>query len=503
MNPEAWAYIHHLFFAEKLPKRLIARKLSMDIKTIRRALKKNTFSRGRATPRGSKLDPFKDPIQDLLKKYPGISGVRICQEIKKIGYAGGISILHDYLRTQRPAPKAFLHIQTLPAEEAQVDWAYAGTIPAGPTPHKVYCFLLVLSFSSLLYLEFFPSPSLENFLTGHLHAFHFLQGVPKKIRYDNLPSVVRSRLGATLQFNPRFFDFAKHYLFDPSVCNLNSPHEKGIVERHVRYVKKNLLAGRTFSSLTDLNHQGFLWRDQVANCRLHGTTRKRPIDLFQDQEQTLLLPLPAIDYDPRLLASVKSSSQGLIKFESNRYSVPFPYANQMLTLKANAQEVWIYDQEELVAQHRRCLQKYQLVEDPRHSQGLLKSRPKAADFKHRDLLLALGDDAQRYLAALSKTELHLTTQLQKIADLINLFGTAEVKAAIDQALAYQALGHDYLKNIILANRRKRAAPPPLGTPSSRINPDLVRSTWVEERNPKIYDDHFQPEEEPNDESGET
>ncbi len=502
MNLETWAYLHHLFFAEKLPKRLIARKLGMDIKTIRRALKKNNFSQGQAAPRGSKLDAFKDQIQDLLGKYPGISGVRICQEIKKIGYAGGISILHDYLRPQRPRPQAFLHIQTLPAEEAQVDWAYAGTIPAEPSPHKVYCFLLVLSFSSLLYLEFFPSQSLENFLTGHLHAFRFLQGVPKKIRYDNLPSVVRSRLGTTLQFNPRFLDFAKHYLFDPSVCNLNSPHEKGVVERHVRYMKKNLLAGRTFSSLTDLNDQGFLWRDQVANCRLHGTTRQRPIDLFREQEQAFLIPLPAIDYDTRTLAQVKSSSQGLVKFDSNRYSVPFTYANKMLTLKADAHEVWIYDQEELIAQHRRCLQKYQLVEDPRHSKGLLRARPKAAYFKNRDLLLALGNGAQRYLAALSKTELHLTSQLKKIAALLHLFGTAEVKAAIDQALTYNAFGHDYLKNIILANRRKRAAPAPLGTPSSRINPDLVRSTWVEERNPKIYDDHFQTEE-PHDESGET
>jgi transposase len=186
MNPETWAYIHHLFFAEKLPKKLIARKLGLDIKTVRRALKKNTFSQEHTGPRGSKLDAFKDKIHDLLNNYPGMSGERICEEIKKIGYAGGISILRDYLRSHRPTPKAFLHIQTAPGEEAQVDWAYAGTIPAEPAPHKVYCFLLVLSFSSLLYLEFFPSQSFENFLTGHLHAFRFLQGVPSEGKGDAL-----------------------------------------------------------------------------------------------------------------------------------------------------------------------------------------------------------------------------------------------------------------------------------------------------------------------------
>ena len=166
----------------------------------------------------------------------------------------------------------------------------------------------------------------------------------------------------------------------------------------------------------------------------------------------------------------------------------------MLTLKANTHEVWIYDQEQLIAQHRRSLQKYQLIEDPRHSQGLLKSRPKGAYFKHRDLLLTLGEPAQQYLAALSNTELPLAHQLKKIATLFDLFGPAEVQTAIRQALAYNAFGHDYLKNIILANRRKQNTPAPLGTPSSRINPDLVRSTWVEERNPKIYDDRFHTEE---------
>ncbi len=80
MNPETWAYIHHLFFAEKLPKKLIARKLGLDIKTIRRALKKNTFSQKHTGPRGSKLDTFKDKIHDLLKNYPGMSGERIGED---------------------------------------------------------------------------------------------------------------------------------------------------------------------------------------------------------------------------------------------------------------------------------------------------------------------------------------------------------------------------------------------------------------------------------------
>jgi transposase len=97
--------------------------------------------------------------------------------------------------------------------------------------------------------------SIENFPAGRLHAFHYFQGVAKRIRYDNLKSVVVNRIGPNIQFNRRFLDFAAHCLFDPSACNIRSPHEKGSVENAVRYIKNNFLAGRTFGSPTDCNQQ--------------------------------------------------------------------------------------------------------------------------------------------------------------------------------------------------------------------------------------------------------
>jgi len=484
---ETWASIRHLYHVEKLPKKAIARELGIDPKTVRRTLKQETFSRTPSQPRASKLDTFKEKIGEILNRYRTISAVRIHEEIQKLGYSGGISILRDYLRPLRTSSsKTFLHIQTTPGEEAQVDWAYAGKISS----QSVYCFVMVLSFSRMLYLQFFPSQTIEHFMTGHLRAFHFFQGVVKKIRYDNLASVVLHRIGSAIQFNPRFLAFSAHYLFDPSPCNVKSPHEKGRVEKTIAYVKSNFLSGRTFLSLTDLNLQACSWRDQVANCRIHGATRTRPIDLFEQQEKSLLIPLPKIDFDTRLIRGVKSTSQSLAQFETNRYSVPFAYASRMLTLKADDQWVSLYDKEKLIAQHQRSNQKYQVLEDPRHYKGLLSSRPHGAYFKERDALLALGDIAHHYVQLLTKTELRLPPQIKKIIQLVDLYGKTEVLAAMEHALNHHALGHDYLRNIIQANRRKRASSPPLGSPSSKINPDLVRSTWVEERDPSLYDAHF-------------
>jgi transposase len=490
MNPETWGHIHYLFTIEKLPKKVIARSLGLSPKTIRRTLKKKTFQTA-GKPRASKLDPFKDKISALRADYPGLSGLRFLEEIRKLGYPGGISILREHLALLPKPPRVFLHIQTAPAEEAQVDWTFAGTIGS----QRIVAFLLVLSYSSLLFVKFFPAQSLEYFLAGHLQAFHFLQGVPKKIRYDNLKSVVLGRFGPAVQFNARFLDFARYYCFDPSLCNPKQPHEKGRVERAARYLKENFLAGRSFVSLTDINQQVARWLEQEANCRIHGSTRQKPVERFQ-AEQSLLTPLPPQDYDTRLITTVKSTSQALVTFQTNRYSVPATYALRLLTLKADDQFVYLYDPDRLIAQHPRSYLKYQLLENPRHRQPLLPARPQGAYFKHRDLILALGQPAPAYFQTLAQTQLHWPAQVKKVIRLIDLYGKTEVLAAMDQALDHHALGYDYLNNIILANRRKRSAPPISGILSSKVNPELIRSTWVEERDPALYDHIFDPAEDP-------
>jgi len=83
-------------------------------------------------------------------------------------------------------------------------------------------------------------------------------------------------------------DFSSHYLFDPIPCNVKSPHEKGKVEIGIRYVKGNFLSGREFGFLSNCNKEARLWRDNIANIRIHGTTKKRPIDLFEKEKGSLI-----------------------------------------------------------------------------------------------------------------------------------------------------------------------------------------------------------------------
>lgn len=104
--------------------------------------------------------------------------------------------------------------------------------------------------------------------------------------------------------------------------------------------------------------------------------------------------------------------------------------------------------------------------------------------------MALGNVAKHYFEAMCRTQINIPHHVKKIMALVDLYGKTEVLSAMEHALKYSAFGHEYLANIILSNRRRRSSPHPLGPPSSKINPELIRSTWVEERDPIIYDELF-------------
>lgn len=166
---------------EKLSQREVARRLRIDRGTVKRALKSSTPSRRKSKLRGSQLDRYKGQIKELIQNYPALSSVRVIEEIAKAGYKGSLTLVRNYLRKIRPVKKeAYLRIETLPAESAQVDWANCGYIKVEGTIRKLSCFVMVLSYSRLLYVEFTISQRLEDFINCHINAFHYYNGVPKK-----------------------------------------------------------------------------------------------------------------------------------------------------------------------------------------------------------------------------------------------------------------------------------------------------------------------------------
>src|SRR5205814_1862926 len=142
--------------------------------------------------------------------------------------------------------EAFLRLCLFPGEQAQADWAHFGEVRVGRARRRLSCFLITLSYSRALYLEFFFDQTMENFLRGHVHAFQAWSGTPRITLYDNLKSVVLERRGDAILFNPRLLELCGHYHFLARPCQVRAGNQKGRIERAIRYVRESFWAARTF-----------------------------------------------------------------------------------------------------------------------------------------------------------------------------------------------------------------------------------------------------------------
>jgi transposase len=491
MEPQIWAEIRRLRQIDKRTISDIARQLLLDRKTVRRALRADTAPGDRVSPgRRSKLDEYKAYIGERITRYPRLPATAVYEEIKQRGYTGKVRILREYMAgIKQTETEAFVRITTLPGEFGQVDWAHCGTVQIGTAARKLSCFVMVLSYSRLLYLEFRLSQCLEDFIQCHINAFRFFGGIPKKVLYDNVKTVVISRLGSAIQFNPQFAAFAGSYLFEPVCCNPGRGNEKGIVESGIKYIRTSFLMGRTIT-WPGINADACQWRDEIANVRQHAVTHERPVDRFE-QEKPLLIPLPEHDYDASVIRTLKASSQALIHFDGNTYSVPYAYAYKAVVLKGTCHEVTVWDGMIKIARHRRSYERGLVIEDPAHYAGLIAEKKKAFASKLKDHFLSLGVSAQAYLDGLLNAELHLPHHIAGIMECVRLYGKTEVLQAIEHALHYKAYGAPYLKNIILQQRAARGMkqPLPIIVPAK---PDWTE-LCIEQQDLSLYDELYAAE----------
>lgn len=475
---ETWAYIRRLHLQDGLGISAIARELGLDRKTVRRAIRTDNFlavkQQGRS--RSSKLDPFKSAIDRLLAKTPHLSGVRILEKLRQLGYTGGKSILNEYLVTlPQRQEEVYLRIETGPGEQAQCDWGQCGALVLGKTKRLLSCFVMTLAYSRFMYVRFYLAETIENFLDGHVHAFNAFGGVPQTIVYDNLKSVVLQRQGKTILFNPTLMDFAGYYLFKPEPCRLRAPHHKGKVERGVGFVKSNFLAGHDDiflppAELAFVNHECAQWLADINN-RIHGTTHQPPVELLAE-ERAQLLPLPPHPYDIARKKPLYADRQAFVHFETNLYSVLPEAVGHPLTLKATPYQIDIYHHEQLVASHPRSFEKYRVFEKPEHRQAILRRKRQARQHKQRDFFLALGEVAEKFLAGLTLAGARIPYHLERIMLMIDIYGKTEVLAALARACEYGAYHCEYVENIIQQSRDAAAATNPKTPPALKHGLDI-------------------------------
>ena len=455
---ETFSRLRQLHDVKGLKASQIASELHLDLKTVGKWIDEPTYNRRQKVQRPSKLDGFKGQICGLLERHP-YTAQQILQQLRSQGYSGGYSILKEFVREVRPVRHpAYLMLAFAPGECAQVDWGSYGTVTVGSTRRRLNFFVMVLCYSRLMYVEFTLHQSMEHFLTCHRRAFEFLGGVTEKVMIDNLKvGVLRHPAGETAQFHPRYLDLAAHYGFQPVACNVRKGNEKGRVENGVGYVKKNFLAGLDIPSFDAVNPAAVVWRDTIANLRLHGETHRKPLDLFVE-EKPRLKPLPVHAYDCAVIRPIPASACCHVTLDTNRYSVPHLYASQKLTLKLYPESLLLFHHENLIATHPRCYDRRQPIRNPDHIQDLVVHRRNARTQTLRLAFLALSPHAETYARKLEDKRLNVPHHIQKIVALSEIYGPDKVHRALTDALDFEAIGSEYIANILEQHERPESTP---------------------------------------------
>ena len=335
----------------------IARRTGLDRKTVRKYLEQGLSapSYGPRLPRPQRLDPYRDYLRQRIETVPEIRATRLLREIRALGYTGGYTCLTDYLREIRaPQWHGFEHrFETEPGEQAQVDFAQFKTIFTDEPGQLrvVWLFSLVLGFSRYLFGQFVYGQTLAEVLRGHLRAFAELGGVPGEILYDRMKTAVLGEDEARhVIYPPKLLELAEHYGFRARACAPYRAKTKGKVERPFSYVREDFFLGSEFRNLDDLNAQFHQWRNEVANARSHGTTRRIVAEAFGEERPTLQ-PLPAVAFNTVLSLQRRVSRDGMVCVQGNAYSVPDTTTRRVVEVHTLAEEIRIYDGERLIAVH--------------------------------------------------------------------------------------------------------------------------------------------------------
>jgi transposase len=489
MNVALWAEIRRLYEIEKLSARVIALRLKCSRDTVARAMRLDQPPTSRRAPRKAILEPFKAKIEALVARYPDLSAVRIREEIAKPpeGYSGSVIVVRRYLRKIRPARgRVYQEVHYEPAQAMQVDWGECGRVAVGRTSRKVSVLVATLCYSRLTYIEFSLSQRKAPFYRLVANALHFFGGSPRAIIFDNLKAAVINGSGRQACFNPDFLALCGHFYLQPIACERRDPESKGIVEGGVRYVKRNALAGRDdeLRSFADYTALATMWRDTVANVRVHETTRERPLDRFE-KERSLLRPLPSIPFDTDEIVPCVVSTRAQIKFDGNRYSLPPSLARKTVTLRADGSEVRVVHDGQVVARHLRSYERGQPILSPEHRLAALEQRKRSARTTLEQQFDDLGPEARQFHLRLRTRPVKTSAHLRRLLVLVRVYGRKEVVAAITRALQWETYDAAYVENLMLAERRRRELPTPtLPNPRRR---ELIEEIELDPVDPAVYD----------------
>ena len=432
-----------------LNKSEISRATKHDWKTISKVITK--LESGQSwpdkKPHPCLLDPHKEIILELIEK--GLSAVRIHEKLAALGIPGAYPTVKRYVGNIKKRENIFVRIHTKPAEEAQVDFGYAGyTLDDTGKRKKTWVFNMKMSYSRLDFYKKVYNQRVETFIECHVEAFKYFGGTPECVRIDNLKAAILNANFYEPVYQRLYKNFADHYGFQIIPCRTYHPNDKGKVESGIKYVKGNFFAGRTFANGTNLDKQLYNWQERTCNVRIHGTTRKVPKEVFESEEKSLLRRLPMEEFKMIEGGSRKVYHDCHIFIKRNYYSVPFEYIGKKVEIELSKTLLRVYHNNKEIALHSRLLgegefstvkghyPKYKTYSDTEHQE------------RYQVKMSEVGSHAEQlFFAIAEKQPKDWGRPIYGILSLLKHYPKDIVNSACKRALAFKVYKYQTVKNI--------------------------------------------------------
>ena len=385
---ERWSLIRQRVLRDGVSIRQIQRETGLHHQTIKKMLSHSSPPAFACPAREkSKLGAYVERITAILQaerdenmpKKQRHTAKRIFERLREEGYGGGYTQVKDAVRElRRTSQEVFMPLRHV-SGEAQMDFGHALVKVQGQLT-KVAFFVMVLPHSGALFVVTYARECLETLQDGHVRAFAFFQGVPRRISYDNARTCVSQIIGAhARKLTDGFLQLQSHYLFKEHFCRVYRANEKGVVESMVKFARLNFFVPvPEVNSLEELN--GFLGprclEDLQRRVRGKSGTKR---ELLQE-DQAAFLALPAGAFDACRKVSTAADRLSLVRFDANDYSVPVRYAHHAVAVKGYPDRVLICRDDRVIAEHTRRWAKEEIAFEPVHYLELLERKPGALDY---------------------------------------------------------------------------------------------------------------------------
>lgn len=372
---EQWAEIRRMHFVERLSIKEIQRRTGRDRKTIRRALRSSEPPRYRRPPRPSKLDPFHDEIDRLLRSDPRLPGKRIRELIEELGYEGGKTILDDYLRELRPRylpRRTYQRTVYRPGELLQFDlFEPREPIPVGHgQTRRGFVVTAELGYSRALAGALVFSKQAPDLLWGMGRCLGRLGALPEKLVWDREGAIHAGGGRPTEEFAAFCGQLAVGWI----ILDPGDPEAKGLLERSHRFLRTNFEPGRRFANQLHYQAQLDAWAER-ANARTHRSTRAVPAERLAE-ERRRMRPLPERLPDSDRRFTWRIPQQPYLRWDTNDYSLDPRLAGRRVEVRISQRELLAValDTGELGCRHRRSFAKHLTFTDPAHQRKLERLR---------------------------------------------------------------------------------------------------------------------------------